>query len=806
MDIFGQKNKVSHQLIQSIPLAFAKFEIEFNEQGDPYNLIINEVNELFEKIAGHSRNDLIGKKLSDIFPEFNEKMSERFKTYKSYIKNRKRYQSEIFLESINKWYDVFINVPEEDSLTILLSESTNRKNIEEEHRLNEKKFKSLYENSTIGLYRTSSTGEILLANKSLINLLGYESFEELSKRNLEKEGFDPANPRSEFKKLLEKKGEIIGYESSWITKDGNTIFIRESARTVNDKDGKNLFYEGTVENITEKKIAEIQIAALNSLFLEVGIDPAQNIQIYVKKTCEIINGTCALYNRIDYENNLLVTLSEYNAPAEILVNGDPEGHICYETTIKGKNKPVAIENLLESEYFHPDPKLKESGLKSYLGVPVIVDDETIGSLCVFSEKSKQYTQTELKIINTLAKGLSLEQKRSDVEQNLIKAIGEAKKANMVKSQFLANMSHEIRTPLNGIMGFSEMLLTQESDPKKARMLQMIEDSGNQLLQIINDIFDYSRIESGKIKLHEDNFKLRELINETVSFFDQAYKSKELQVIVNLDGITENNLFGDYFKFRQILINVIDNAIKFTDEGSIIVIAESKLTDSKVQVNLIVEDTGIGINSDQIETIFDEFKQLEYYLTKQIKGTGLGLTISKKLLDLLSGTINVESEPGKGSRFIINLPFKTKTKTDQKNKEVISKPMELREEKNKTVKILLAEDNEANQFLIKAITKSKDWDITVVDDGDQAVEQFKKDKFDLVLMDVQMPVMNGYEATKLIREFEVEKGTHTPIIALTAYAMKSDRDLCLEAGMDDYISKPFKRQQFLDKIAEVIDKD
>ncbi len=806
MDIFGQKNKVSHQLIQSIPLAFAKFEIEFNEQGDSYNLIINEVNELFEKIAGHSRNDLIGKKLSDIFPEFNEKMPERFKIYKSDIKNRKRFQSEIFLESGNKWYDVFIKVPEEDSLTILLSESTNRKNIEEELRQNEKKFKSLYENSTIGLYRTSPAGEILLANKSLINLLGYESFEELSKRNLEEEGFDPANPRSEFKKLLEKKGEIIGYESSWITKKGNTIFIRESARAINDKDGKILFYEGTVENITEKKIAEIQIAALNSLFLEVGIDPAQNIQIYVKKTCEIINGTCALYNRIDYENNLLVTLSEYNAPAEILVNGDPEGHICYEATIKGKNKPVVIENLPESEYFHSDPKLKKSGLKSYLGIPIIVDNETIGSLCVFGEESKQYTQTELKIINTLAKGLSLEQKRSDVEQNLIKAIDEAKKANMVKSQFLANMSHEIRTPLNGIMGFSEMLLTQESDTKKARMLQMIEDSGNQLLQIINDIFDYSRIEAGKIQLREDNFKLKELIHETISFFDQAIKFKELQVIVNLDGITENNLFGDYFKFRQILINVIDNAIKFTDEGSIIVIAESKLTDSKVQVNLIVEDTGIGINNDQIETIFDEFKQLEYYLTKQIKGTGLGLTISKKLLDLLSGTINVESEPGKGSRFIIDIPFKTETKTDLKNKEVISKPMELSEEKNKTVKILLAEDNEANQFLIKAITKSKDWDITVVDDGDQAVEQFKKDKFDLVLMDVQMPVMNGYEATKMIRQIENEKGTHTPIIALTAYAMKSDKDLCLEAGMDDYISKPFKRQQFLDKIAEVIGKD
>lgn len=801
MDIFGQKNKSSNQLIQSIPLAFVKFDIASDANGNPVNLIIREFNKPFEEIAGLERKELEGKKLSDISPGY--KVDERLKEFESRLKKGTRFQYEIFIEIKKKWYDVFASVPDNETVFILLSESTNRKKIEEDLRKSEKKFKSLYENSTIGIYRTTPSGKILLANSSMVELLGYSSLEELLSRNLEKEGFDPSSPRLKFKKLLEKKDEITGFESSWITKNGSKIHIRESAKTVKDKAGNIEYYEGTVEDITDKKIAELQIGELNHLFLEMSIDPTQNIQIIVKKACEILNGTCALYNRLDYDSNLLVTLSEFNAPAEILINGNPEGHLCYETTIKGENKPVVIENILDSEYRDIDSKVVENGFQSYIGIPVIIDNETIGSLCVLGKEPRQFTQTEVNIMNTLAKGLSLEQKRSDVEQNLIKATEEAKKANMVKSQFLANMSHEIRTPLNGILGFSEMLLSQEPDQKKARMLQIIEDSGNQLLQIINDIFDYSRIESGKIQLREDNFKLKDIIKETISYFDQAYKFKDLEVVVNLDGITENDLFGDFFKLKQILINVIDNAIKFTDEGSIFVVAESKIEDKGAQVNIIIEDTGIGIDNDQIEAIFDEFKQLDYYLTKQIKGTGIGLAITKKLLDLLSGIIAVESEPGKGSRFNISIPFKTKSRTKVLELEETYKPMQEDEKTQKAVKILLAEDNEANQFLIKAITKSKDWDITVVGDGSQAVEEFKQNNFDIILMDVQMPVMNGYEATKMIRELEAEKGIRTPIIALTAYAMKSDKDLCIEAGMDDYVSKPFKRQQFLEKISEVI---
>ncbi len=245
--------------------------------------------------------------------------------------------------------------------------------------------------------------------------------------------------------------------------------------------------------------------------------------------------------------------------------------------------------------------------------------------------------------------------------------------------------------------------------------------------------------------------------------------------------------------------MISNAIKFTDEGSVLVIAGSEKINNFARIKIIVEDTGIGIHKNQLDKIFDEFNQLDYYLTKKIKGTGLGLTITKKLLDLLQGNIRVESEPGRGSRFIITIPFQIKTNNKVKAKKVMSDTEEKIKSGSKMVKILLAEDNEANQFLIKALTKTQDWDITVVDDGEKAVEQYKKDNYDLILMDVQMPVMNGYEATKIIREMENEKGIRTTIIALTAFAMESDRDLCIEAGMDDYIAKPFKRQQFLDAI-------
>jgi signal transduction histidine kinase/CheY-like chemotaxis protein len=371
----------------------------------------------------------------------------------------------------------------------------------------------------------------------------------------------------------------------------------------------------------------------------------------------------------------------------------------------------------------------------------------------------------------------------------------------IKSDFLANMSHEIRTPLNGILGFTEILSAQESNARKKGMLNMVEDCGNQLLGIIEDIFKYANIESGKLAKNEIKFNPIDTILDTVGFFEKSASDKGLKLKTNINNIKATTLIGDVVKLNQVIVNLISNAIKFTDEGKIDIVAKTYRKNKRVHLNFVITDSGIGIDPTSINNIFDEFKQLDHYLTKRIRGIGIGLTITKKIVDFLEGEIEVISKPNNGSTFVIDIPFTEVKEKNPVNKEINQKVTEM--QTNEKIKILLAEDNEANQFLIKALTKNTGWELTVVDDGQQAVETYKKETFDLILMDVQMPNLNGYDATKMIRKMESEKGIHTPIIALTAFAMKSDKDQCIEAGMDNYISKPFKRQQFMDVIDEAI---
>ena len=544
---------------------------------------------------------------------------------------------------------------------------------------------------------------------------------------------------------------------------------------------------------------ENQLHLLNSIFSEFEVDPEKNIGIIVSKTNAVLKGACALYNRYDEIEKSLFTWAGENAPDDFKRKDTPDGHICYEAIIKVGKETVAISDIQDTIFFTSDPNVKKYNLRSYLGHPVIVDGKVVGSLCILDTVVRHFTETEKKAIATLAIALSLEHKRYFLEQNLTNAVADAKHASEAKSQFLSNMSHEIRTPLNGIMGFSEILINEESDPKKKWMLELIEESGKQLTKIVNDVFDYSAADSGKIVLRMGGFNLPELIDETVSFFLMEAKRKGIKVVVDHTQVQHAELVGDYFKLSQILVNLLSNAIKFTEKGSILVQVITKREKKNIVAEIIISDTGIGIHDADIEMIFDDFKQVEYYLTKRIKGTGIGLTTTKKIVEFLGGNIVAESKVGEGSRFKVSLPFEEQSKqsTEEPAPE-LSRPKTL---KKGEVNILLAEDNETNQFLIKAITKSENWNIMVVDNGEKAVEAFKKNAFNLILMDVQMPVMNGYEATRIIREIEKGKGIHTPIIALTAYAMKDDKEMCLNAGMDDYISKPFKRQQFIDTISQ-----
>lgn len=791
--------------LNNIPFAVSVVEIVFDEEGIPSDLVFLYANSRFEQNSGKTKDQLVGYRIIHLFPEIKQKLVELFSQYGDHIVKGNQFEFEIEFDHTKKWYDIKISVLQKNELLIVSSDCTDKKLAEQKLIISEKRFKSHFENSTIGIYRTSPEGEILMANPALLKLLEYSSFEDLAKRNLETESFKTGYEREKYKKAIEETGSIIGWESVWETKRGKKIYIRESARVVRNSADGILFYEGTVEDVSEKKIAEMQISRLNHLFFDLKVDPKYNVDIIVNRANEILDGEFCLFSNFDYKNNTFNVVAESKLPKTFKRSGELKDFSSYNMFKDGQNMPVAINDIHKTDLVLSDPVFNEFGILSVIGSPLFLKNELVGSLCVMHTKSCSYTETEKEILGTLAKALSIEQTRYYVEEDLKKAKREAEEANRAKDQFLANMSHEIRTPLNGVIGFSELLLSREKDPQKIRLLKLVEDSGNHLLSLINDLFDYSKIETQTLTLVENDFDLVELVEEVTGFHTSKLNETKLKVSINKNGLEKKWVKGDGYKLRLILSNLIGNAIKFTESGSVNIELETlNKKNGDVTAAISIEDTGLGIEKEQLENIFDEFKQVEHYLTKKNQGTGLGLTIVKRLLDFMGGSINVKSNPGKGSKFVINLPLKS----SGKNKSI--ETMNIIEEDPKSeaqsIKILLAEDNEANQFLIKAITRSRNWDITVVGDGEQAVSEFSKNQFDLVLMDVQMPVMNGYEATKIIRETEAERanGERIPIIALTAYAMKADKDKCIEAGMDDYISKPFKRQEFLDRIVLAIE--